>query len=118
MENEEHNVPLLAPRQAASASASAGAENGEYTVIRGGHAGGEAGLGQRLLEENRKLWKVAGPAICTRFSGFGVTVISQAFIGHIGPTELAAYALVSTVLMRFGNGILVSKLPRLVYLDS
>jgi MATE family multidrug resistance protein len=67
----------------------------------------EEGLGRRLLEENKKLWVVAGPSICTRFSSFGLTVISQAFIGHIGPTELAAFALVSTVLMRFSNGILV-----------
>jgi multidrug resistance protein, MATE family len=67
-------------------------------------------LGRRAWEENKKLWVVAGPSIFTRFSCFGVTVISQAFIGHIGPTELAAYALVSTVLMRFSNGILVSTL--------
>jgi MATE family multidrug resistance protein len=66
-------------------------------------------LGRRAWEENKKLWVVAGPSIFTRFSSFGVTVISQAFIGHIGATELAAYALVSTVLMRFSNGILVSK---------
>jgi hypothetical protein len=66
-------------------------------------------LGRRAWEENKKLWVVAGPSIFTRFSSLGVTVISgQAFIGHIGPTELAAYALVSTVLMRFSNGILVS----------
>uniref|UniRef100_A0ACD5UEN2 Uncharacterized protein n=1 Tax=Avena sativa TaxID=4498 RepID=A0ACD5UEN2_AVESA len=65
------------------------------------------GFGRRLLDENRKLWKVAGPSICTRFFTFGVTVVSQAFIGHIGSTELAAYALVSTVLMRFSNGILL-----------
>jgi Na+-driven multidrug efflux pump len=65
-------------------------------------------LGRHAWEENKKLWVVARPSIFTRFSCFGVTVISQAFIGHIGPTELAAYALVSTVLMRFSNGILVS----------
>lgn len=64
-------------------------------------------LRRKILEENKKLWIVAGPSIFTRFSTFGVTVISQAFIGHIGSTELAAYALVSTVLMRFANGILV-----------
>ncbi|CAA3031900.1 DETOXIFICATION 21-like [Olea europaea subsp. europaea] len=29
------------------------------------------------------------------------------FVGHIGSTELAAYALVSTVLLRFANGILL-----------
>uniref|UniRef100_A0A0D9XWF9 Protein DETOXIFICATION n=1 Tax=Leersia perrieri TaxID=77586 RepID=A0A0D9XWF9_9ORYZ len=64
-------------------------------------------LGRRLLEENKKLWVVAGPSICARFSTFGVTVVSQAFIGHIGATELAAYAIVSTVLMRFSCGILL-----------
>ncbi|KAJ4780117.1 Protein DETOXIFICATION [Rhynchospora pubera] len=64
-------------------------------------------LGRKILEENKKLWIVAGPSIFTRFSTFGVTVISQAFIGHLGSTELAAYALVSTVLMRFANGILL-----------
>ncbi|XP_068661411.1 protein DETOXIFICATION 21-like [Aristolochia californica] len=69
-------------------------------------AGGES-LKQRLWTETKKLWVVAGPAVFTRFSTFGVSVISQAFIGHIGPTELAAYALVSTVLSRFCNGVLL-----------
>ncbi|KAM0828175.1 hypothetical protein ACQ4PT_067721 [Festuca glaucescens] len=115
---EEHNVPLLGPRPAASAAA----ENGENSLIRGGDAGGreeeEAGLGWRLLEENRKLWKVAGPSICMRFSGFGVTIISLAFMGHIGATELAAFALVSTVLMRLCNGILDPKIAAIAGLIS
>jgi multidrug resistance protein, MATE family len=72
-------------------------------------------LRRRAWKENKKLWVVAGPSIFTRFSSFGVTVISQAFIGHIGPTELAAYALVSTVLMRFSNGILVITLSILFF---
>ncbi|PIA53132.1 hypothetical protein AQUCO_00900027v1 [Aquilegia coerulea] len=62
---------------------------------------------KKVLAEMKKLWIVAGPAIFTRFSTFGVTVISQAFIGHIGATQLAAYALVQTVLLRFMNGILL-----------
>jgi MATE family multidrug resistance protein len=98
-EEEERKVPLLEPRPAAAENAAGEGSGGEEE---------EEGLGRRLLEENKKLWKVAGPSICTRFSTFGVTVISQAFVGHIGPTELAAYALVSTVLMRFSSGILVS----------
>ncbi|KAE8684723.1 Co-chaperone GrpE family protein [Hibiscus syriacus] len=53
------------------------------------------------------MWVVAAPATFTRFSTFGVTVISQAFVGHIGPTELAAYSLCFTVLVRFGNGVLL-----------
>ncbi|KAF9587670.1 hypothetical protein IFM89_004502 [Coptis chinensis] len=67
----------------------------------------EVKLKTKVLDETKKLWVVAGPAIFTRFSTFGVTVISQAFIGHIGSTELAAYALVQTVLLRFVNGILL-----------
>jgi MATE family multidrug resistance protein len=98
-EEEERKVPLLEPRLPAAENAAGEGSGGEEE---------EEGLGRRLLEENKKLWKVAGPSICTRFSTFGVTVISQAFVGHIGPTELAAYALVSTVLMRFSSGILVS----------
>ncbi|KAL3373112.1 hypothetical protein AABB24_005216 [Solanum stoloniferum] len=62
---------------------------------------------EKILAEWKKMWVIAAPAIFTRFSTFGVNVISQAFIGHIGSIELAAYALVITVLLRFGNGILL-----------
>ncbi|KAB5529650.1 hypothetical protein DKX38_019731 [Salix brachista] len=62
----------------------------------------------RLWTETKKMWVVAGPAIFSRFSTFGINVVSQAFIGHIGSTELAAYSLVFTVLLRFSNGILES----------
>ncbi|KAJ9185717.1 hypothetical protein P3X46_005314 [Hevea brasiliensis] len=61
----------------------------------------------KLWTETKKMWIVAGPAIFTRFSTFGINVISQAFVGHIGSTELAAYSLVFTVLLRFANGILL-----------
>ncbi|CAI9757862.1 unnamed protein product [Fraxinus pennsylvanica] len=64
-------------------------------------------LKDKIWSESKKMWIVAGPAIFTRFSSFGVSVISQAFVGHIGSRELAAYALVSTVLLRFANGILL-----------
>ena len=67
----------------------------------------EVTLKDRVWSETKKIWVVAGPAIFTRFSTFGINVISQAFVGHLGPTELAAYSLVYTVLLRFSNGILV-----------
>ncbi|MQM14647.1 hypothetical protein Taro_047582 [Colocasia esculenta] len=60
----------------------------------------------RVWAEKKKLWVVAAPAIFARFSTFGVSIISQAFMGHIGATELAAYTLVFTVILRFANGIL------------
>ncbi|XP_050363827.1 protein DETOXIFICATION 21-like [Argentina anserina] len=64
-------------------------------------------LQRRVWNESKKMWVVAGPAIFTRFSTFGTNVVSQAFVGHIGSTELAAYSLVFTVLIRFANGILL-----------
>lgn len=96
-------------------------EGGRRSVGEGG--GGRRSVGEeeeeeeeqlqvklKVWRETKKLWIVAGPAIFTRFSTFGITIISQAFIGHIGSTELAAYALVMTVLLRFANGVLVNQL--------
>ncbi|KAG0459444.1 hypothetical protein HPP92_022572 [Vanilla planifolia] len=66
----------------------------------------ERRIGHRLWEENKKLWRVVGPSILTRFSTFGVTFISQAFVGHLGADVLAAYAL-SSILIRLFKGILL-----------
>lgn len=67
----------------------------------------EEDLKTKLCVENKKMWVVAAPAIFTRFSTFGINVITQAFVGHIGATQLAAYALVFTLITRFANGLLV-----------
>jgi MATE family multidrug resistance protein len=67
----------------------------------------ELSLVNKMWKESKLMWVVAGPAIFTRISTFGIQIISQAFVGHIGSKELAAYALVFTVLVRFVNGILV-----------
>ncbi|CAN1246068.1 Protein DETOXIFICATION 21 [Linum grandiflorum] len=67
----------------------------------------EVTLRAKVWAETKTMWIVAAPAIFTRFSTFGINVVSQAFIGHIGPTELAAYSLVFTVLLRFCNGVLL-----------
>ncbi|CAN1261995.1 Protein DETOXIFICATION 21 [Linum perenne] len=61
----------------------------------------------KVWTEAKKMWVVAAPATFTRFSTFGINVVSQAFIGHIGSTQLAAYSLVFTVLLRFANGVLL-----------
>lgn len=96
---EEEKRPLLcSPTTARRRRDDEVAEKEEEEVVK---------LRERILEENKKLWVVAGPSISTRFSTFGVNVISQAFIGHIGPTELAAYSLVGTVLLRFANGLIL-----------
>ncbi|CAD6270731.1 unnamed protein product [Miscanthus lutarioriparius] len=105
---EEAKVPLLQPRAVGGGGdGKAGAEEEERAAAAAEAEWSSLPLRRRAWEENKRLWVVAGPSIFTRFASFGVTVISQAFIGHIGATELAAYALVSTVLMRFSNGILL-----------
>ncbi|XP_031280405.1 protein DETOXIFICATION 21-like isoform X2 [Pistacia vera] len=71
------------------------------------HVDEEINLKDKVWTETKKMWIVAGPAIFTRFSTFGMNLVSQAFVGHIGSTELAAYSLVVTVLLRFANGILL-----------
>lgn len=71
------------------------------------HGNEYGNLKHKIWNESKKMWVVAGPAIFTRFSTFGVNVISQAFVGHIGATELAAFALIITVLIKFANGLLL-----------
>lgn len=71
------------------------------------NASNRESLKSKIWDETKKMWIIAAPAILIRFSTFGINVVSQAFVGHIGPTELAAYALVYTVLLKFSNGILV-----------
>ncbi|XP_013671837.2 protein DETOXIFICATION 23 [Brassica napus] len=88
-------------------------EGGELTAIllkKTAEEGGEndkLDMKEKVWRESKKLWVVAAPAIFTRFSTSGVSLISQAFIGHLGPTELAAYSITLTVLLRFSNGILL-----------
>ncbi|KAF8395555.1 hypothetical protein HHK36_019503 [Tetracentron sinense] len=67
----------------------------------------EEKLLKRVWIESKKLWIVAGPAIFSRLSMFGLFVIAQAFIGHIGNTEMAALSLVFHVLVRFSIGVLM-----------
>ncbi|KAK7316049.1 hypothetical protein VNO77_34709 [Canavalia gladiata] len=67
----------------------------------------EDSLKKRAWKESKKMWLIAAPAIFSRFATFGITVVNQIFIGHTGSTELAAYALVMTVLVRFVTGVLL-----------
>ena len=64
-------------------------------------------LNDKVWIEMKKMWIVAGPAMFNRLSTFGLNVITQAFVGHIGSTELAAYAYLYTVIVRLANGVLV-----------
>jgi len=64
-------------------------------------------LSRRIWVEMKKTSKVAVPAMVARVTQFGMFVVTQAFIGHIGEVELAAYALIQIITVRFVNGIIV-----------
>ncbi|GLJ39516.1 hypothetical protein SUGI_0807560 [Cryptomeria japonica] len=62
-------------------------------------------LGRRIVDESKKIWAIAGPAIFTRIAMYGTIVISQAFAGHLGELELAAISIASTVILGFNFGL-------------
>lgn len=64
-------------------------------------------LRSRIWRESKLIWRIAFPAILSRVTGFGLIVVTQSFLGHVDEIDLAAYALVQSILLRFVNGILV-----------
>ncbi|KAL1531119.1 protein DETOXIFICATION 25-like isoform X1 [Salvia divinorum] len=67
----------------------------------------EVDLKEKVYVESKKIWRVAFPSVISRVSSFGTIVVTQSFIGHISSVDLAGYALVQTLLVRFVNGILI-----------
>ncbi|XP_024987958.1 protein DETOXIFICATION 24-like [Cynara cardunculus var. scolymus] len=64
-------------------------------------------LKHRIWAEWEKIWMVALPAVVSKLFAFGTLVVTQSFIGHISEVDLAGYALVQTLTVRFINGILL-----------
>ncbi|KAJ8763164.1 hypothetical protein K2173_025549 [Erythroxylum novogranatense] len=64
-------------------------------------------LRKRIWMESKKMWSVAFPGMVARVTAFGIIVVTQFFMGHIGVLPLAAYALEQTLFLRFVNGILI-----------
>lgn len=67
----------------------------------------EGDLKLRIWEESKKIWRVALPGILSRVAAFGTIVVTQSFVGHLSQLDLAGYALVQTLSVRFVNGILL-----------
>jgi len=63
---------------------------------------------RRVWEESKRVWAIAFPSMLCRVTTYGAYVVSQASFGYLSEVDLAAYALVQTILVRFSNGILVS----------
>ena len=64
----------------------------------------------RVWREVKLMWKIAFPSMLARVTSFGALVVTQSFLGHVSELDLAAFALIQSVLIRFINGVLVSLL--------
>ncbi|XP_057999377.1 protein DETOXIFICATION 24-like [Hevea brasiliensis] len=64
-------------------------------------------LKERVWAESKKIWRIAFPSMLTKITQFGMLVVTQGFIGHIGEVELAAFALVQIITVRFVQGIVL-----------
>lgn len=79
----------------------------------------DGSLSGRVWMESKKIWRIAFPAILARVALFGVVMVTQAFVGHIGALELSAFAVVQTILVRFACGITVSsRVPILLLFNN
>ncbi|KAI6696988.1 hypothetical protein NL676_017107 [Syzygium grande] len=75
--------------------------------LLGTEAKDKSSLTGKVWAESKKIWRVTFPAMLARVTTFGTFVVTQAFIGHISDTELAAYALTQIIGLRFANGIIL-----------
>lgn len=64
-------------------------------------------LASRVWIESKKLWYIVVPAIFSRLLSFSMSIITQAFAGHLGDIELAAVSIVVNVICGFSFGFLV-----------
>ena len=64
-------------------------------------------LVERVRLESNKLWHIVGPAIISRITGYGMLIATQAFAGHLGDLELAAFAIGINVVCGLDYGFLV-----------
>lgn len=68
----------------------------------------ESNLITKTWVESKKLWLIAGPSIFSRLAMFSMTVITQAFAGHLGDLNLAAISIATTVIISLTFGFLVT----------
>ncbi|KAG9450753.1 hypothetical protein H6P81_010718 [Aristolochia fimbriata] len=77
------------------------------SVAGGGEEEQQLGLLRRVAIESKKLWRIVGPAILSRIALYTMNVVSQAFAGHLGDLELAAFSIANTVVVGFSFGLLL-----------
>ncbi|CAL1409723.1 unnamed protein product [Linum trigynum] len=76
------------------------------------HQSGSSNLESTALiravwQESKNLWLIAGPSIFSRVAMFSLTVVTQAFAGHLGELNLAAISMVCFVIIGISFGFLL-----------
>ncbi|XP_042488321.1 protein DETOXIFICATION 27-like [Macadamia integrifolia] len=71
------------------------------------HQEKEFTLWRRVWNESKLLWLIVGPSIFSRVSSFSMNVITQAFAGHLGDLDLAAFSIANNVIVGFNFGLLL-----------
>ncbi|KAK6151397.1 hypothetical protein DH2020_014032 [Rehmannia glutinosa] len=82
-------------------------DNGMHEKLLGSEGKEVGDFKGRVYDESKKIWRVALPGIIARVASFGTIIVTQSFIGHISSVDLAGYALVQTLTVRFANGVLI-----------
>lgn len=67
----------------------------------------EVGLLFKTKAESKRLWKIAGPAICTALCQYSLGALTQTFAGLVGEVELAAVAVENSVIAGLAFGVMV-----------
>ncbi|KAK4852564.1 hypothetical protein QYF36_025055 [Acer negundo] len=64
-------------------------------------------LRRRIWNEFKIIWRITFPSMVARMTSFGIILATQSFLGHVSEIDLATFALVQSIFLRFVNGILL-----------
>ncbi|KAF5450245.1 hypothetical protein F2P56_030612 [Juglans regia] len=62
---------------------------------------------REFLNQSKKLWYLAGPAIFTTICRYSLGAVTQVFAGHVSTIALAAFAVENSVIAGFSFGIML-----------
>ncbi|XP_026391083.1 protein DETOXIFICATION 27-like [Papaver somniferum] len=62
---------------------------------------------EKIWIESKKIWHIAGPAIFSRFAMFSITVITQAFAGHLSDIDLISITIATLFIITISFGFLL-----------
>lgn len=98
----EQQQPLLLP-----SNSNLNSSHGGFGGERKNEAFDVVGIAKETCEELKKVWEIAGPSIFCRLAMFSLTIITQSLAGHLSDLDLAAFSIVTTLLISISFGFLI-----------